>query len=277
MTHTPQPRTVLNFTQSALELVAKITALAATLSIALSVMFDWGYLSAVGLRLSEVPTSLSDHTRSAILWMPVSAFIFPLSLVVSRFLDQRFPLNSVEAKNQGDNSPTSSANETKHARRGLALTAVVCFATWLLFGDRASPFLFFAAAALWALIVMRVTPISDRDKAYGIGLRMALLLPAICLGSLFSMGYNTGHAAITPDQPLGMLDVHVGSATERIKGNIVRSFERFIIVLDGSRKIVLLKPEDVRRVEKPSYMSRNEGLLCQHLQLMCPRPPSHTP
>jgi hypothetical protein len=40
----------------------------------LSVVYDMSYLARLGLRFGEVPTSLADHVRSAILWTPGFAF-----------------------------------------------------------------------------------------------------------------------------------------------------------------------------------------------------------
>lgn len=42
-----------------------------------SVLYDWGFLSALGLGFEDLPTTLSDHTRSALLWLPaMSASVF---------------------------------------------------------------------------------------------------------------------------------------------------------------------------------------------------------
>lgn len=42
----------------------------AALSFLLSVDYDWGYLGALGLSFADVPTTISDHVRSALVWAP---------------------------------------------------------------------------------------------------------------------------------------------------------------------------------------------------------------
>ena len=37
----------------------------------LSVVYDFTYLSALNLSFSQIPTTISDHVRSALLWAPL--------------------------------------------------------------------------------------------------------------------------------------------------------------------------------------------------------------
>lgn len=58
------------------ELLAPVAALLPTLaagSFVLSAAFDIGYVVRLGLNPGVVPTTLSDHTRSALLWLPFVA------------------------------------------------------------------------------------------------------------------------------------------------------------------------------------------------------------
>jgi len=267
-----QPRALVQFGQLALDMGAKILAFSAAICIALSVLFDWGYLSALNLRLSEVPTSLSDHTRSAILWLPLTGIIFPFAVVFVLFMG-RLEANAILAVRNGrEDTKQNSAKVAKDARWKLALLVIFLIALWFAFGDRARPYLFFVAATAWALVVANVTPKPFTDGSLSIKsyLRLALTLPLILAGALFSAGYNTGRAAAAPNQPLGTMVVRGAAGGEQIVGNIVRPFERFVIVLDARNKIILLKPEDILRVERVGYVSSNTGLLCKFWQVACP-------
>ena len=71
-----------------LDLIAKLVGLAASASLVLSVIFDWGFYSALSLSFLEVPSGLSDHVRSALIWFPkvVAAFggIFVFEMLTKR-------------------------------------------------------------------------------------------------------------------------------------------------------------------------------------------------
>jgi hypothetical protein len=69
---------------STFEVVAKQTAGVAALLLCVSVFYDFSYFAALGLTFAEVPTTVADHIRSALVWAPGTAFwVFSLSLVVA--------------------------------------------------------------------------------------------------------------------------------------------------------------------------------------------------
>jgi hypothetical protein len=57
------------------------------LSLFLSIIFDMGYFDTIGLRFSDVPTTISDHVRSALRWFP-GAFTLTLFCVLSEHMQK---------------------------------------------------------------------------------------------------------------------------------------------------------------------------------------------
>ena len=250
-------------------------AFIATLCVALSVVFDWGYLAALELTFSEVPISLSDHTRSAVLWLPLVVSVFPLAVVLNLFLDQVDAKDVREAKSRGEDISAYIKNEAKGARWSLAIFAVVCFLLWLAFGYRARSFLALGAMAFWVLVVVRATP---HDY---LGIRLSMLfrfclvaLPIIPFG-LYVAGYNSGREGISPDQQFGTINARSSENQYQLRANVVRVFEKTTIVIDENRKVLLLKPDDIVRVEKAKSISVNRGLLCDYGHISCPANNDH--
>lgn len=270
MTALPEARTTLQSIQSTLEIGTKFMALIATLCVALSVLFDWGFLAALELTFSEVPTSLSDHTRSAILWLPLAVVMFPLAIVVSLFLDQDDAKDKLEAKNRGEDISTYIKNGAKRARWSLGVFTVVCFLLWLAFGYRARPYLYLGAIALWVLVVIRATPHDYLGVRLSMIIRFGLVIAPIFTFSLYVAGYNSGRERIAPDQQFGTIIVRGAENQDQLKANIVRFFDKFVIVIDEHQKILLLKPDDIIRVEKAESVSINRGLLCDYWHIACP-------
>lgn len=58
------------------------------LSLILSVIYDWGYFIALDISFAEAPTSLSDHIKSALIWVPPAALIIFIVAVIE-LLTQR--------------------------------------------------------------------------------------------------------------------------------------------------------------------------------------------
>lgn len=74
----------------AVESIVSAMTLLAMLVLPCSVVFDWAYFSRLGLNMSQVPTSLSDHARSAVIWAPALGFALlgaVLQHVINRWMD----------------------------------------------------------------------------------------------------------------------------------------------------------------------------------------------
>jgi len=69
--------------KSLIELVgSNVTVITAAL-LTLSVAYDWSFLVGVGLTPSEVPTTLQDHLRSAVVWAPGTVLLLFFGFVVN--------------------------------------------------------------------------------------------------------------------------------------------------------------------------------------------------
>lgn len=270
MADSPEARKTLQSFQSILEVGTKLLALIATLCIALSVVFDWGYLTALELTFSEVPTSLSDHTRSAVLWLPLVASVFPLAIVASLIFDQIDAKDVSEAKSRGEDISAYLKTEAKNAGWSLAIFSVISFLLWLAFGYRARTFLVMGALAVWVLVVVRAMPHDYLGIRLSMFFRFSLVVLPIIPFSLYVAGYNSGREGISPDQQFGTINVRDSGNQYQIKANVVRLFEKTAIVIDENRKVLLLKPDDIVQVEKAKPISINKGVLCDYWRISCP-------
>ena len=77
----PTPRSALS---ELVELLGKFLGLTAAGLIVLSTAYDFSFLHALGLSFEEVPSSMADHVRSAIVWAPRAA-IYVLAFLVYEF------------------------------------------------------------------------------------------------------------------------------------------------------------------------------------------------
>ena len=75
-----------------IETIAQIGAVTASVSLAASFTYDWGFFSALGIGFGESPTSLSDHLSSWLVWIPVivpGIFLWIMLELVTRRIDYK--------------------------------------------------------------------------------------------------------------------------------------------------------------------------------------------
>ncbi len=65
-----------------LDSIPKYVSAAVPVILSLSVVYDLGYFGGFGLTFSEVPTTISDHLRSSLVWLPVAILcVFFVSVI----------------------------------------------------------------------------------------------------------------------------------------------------------------------------------------------------
>ena len=266
----PGSRIDLRSIQTFLEVCAKSLAFIAALCFALSVVFDWGYLTALELRFSEVPTSLSDHTRSAILWLPITASVFPLAVVFSLF-SFIVDMKSIQrTKNAGKDISAYLKKGDGFAWPILAATGVFPFLLWLAFGDRSRGTLVIAGIIFWTFVVAWVTPADYLGARRAYFYRQFLVVLPLIPFSLFMLGYNSGRAGFSPDQKFGTIIAKDYENMYQMKANVARVFDKAVIVINESRNVIVLKPDDIVRIEKAKSSPVNAGVLCSYWHIFCP-------
>ena len=53
------------------EHLGAVFALAASVSVIVSFVYDWGFFSTLGIGFAQAPTAISDHLRSWLIWLPL--------------------------------------------------------------------------------------------------------------------------------------------------------------------------------------------------------------
>lgn len=118
-----------------LDLIAKLVGLAASISLAASLIFDWGFYSALNLSFLEVPSGLSDHARSALIWFPKVVTAFG-GLFVFEMLTRRIEQGMTEEEIVRS---SSNPQRTKRLRDGpyrmIAYISVFIVIAYVLLGD----------------------------------------------------------------------------------------------------------------------------------------------
>ena len=73
-----------------LDLAGKSIGLAVALGFVLSIAYDFGYLAALGLRFEDLPSTISDHVRTALLWLPfaIMMIMIPITLLLKPLTSQ---------------------------------------------------------------------------------------------------------------------------------------------------------------------------------------------
>jgi hypothetical protein len=241
-----------------LERIPKYLALLGPVCVGFSVVYDWGYLYGLGLSFREVPTSISDHLRSAIIWLPYTIVYLFFVVVLGFYLARK---EAALLSGPAHRERTERLYKLLWTAHGILLIVL-----WVLLGDRMVGLGAFGVGQLVVAVIpalQRGAP-EQAQKAYLLG--GGAFLFASCL---FALG-NVGATSSSNTEPRDELEIKKRDATEIVRGTILRRFEQCLIIVNDKHVILLLKPDDLVRVTLGSAKRTNKGMLCDSFNVMCP-------
>lgn len=265
-----------------MEQVGKAVAVVASLLLVVSVFFDYSYLLAIGLSFDEIPSSLSEHVRSAILWAP------KLLLTALGFLMYELFLRRVEGgKTETELIATSPAPRFTRAFRKSGDLIIPVVGTLLAL---VSPFLstdsswaYLLFVVLWGFLSLSVVHHPRLGASFsGPRGRLFIVLPMI-LSIVGLNGYQSGIRMLSSTESKWEMVIREGSTVTKQSLLGIRRFGSFAIAVDQS-KLVSVVPNDaivsVKNLAPPKQTEFNAcrwfGVLCRSAPNLSSNPAVHT-
>lgn len=250
-----------------LDLIAKLVGLAASASLVLSVIFDWGFYSALSLSFLEVPSGLSDHVRSALIWFPkvVAAFggIFVFEMLTKR-IEQGMTEDEIVQS-------TTNPKRTKRFRDGPykigVYFAVLVVIAYLLLGDIFLSALPFGLIVTWFMFsewaqshpsIIERRPLHFRVAAY--------FLPPIAIWLFFS-GYGDAVRLFHNTTP--NLKLTMANTTSLESVTLLRQLDRGLLVKETNNTISFRPWSEIKKVETSGRYVPSKGILCSWFGVAC--------
>lgn len=247
------------------EELTALTAVGGSLTLVLSVTYDWGFLSALGISMADAPTSLADHLGSWLKWAPRYAILIA-AVVLARLSLVRAVLDHIPPAVY--NSLPTRPQWTKSRRRTYVLVAVAVFILWLLIGG--SPLVLVTSAIIcWIILVDWITdhPLLTPPRNVLFLIRLAPVLALM----FFIFGYLSPDRAERRTMPTAYVQIHSdntsGSTLE--ERNVIRSFANWMLVQrQDDTQMDWVRMEQVDRIEVHPNV-RFRGLLCGFFDFWC--------
>ncbi|OIN95299.1 MAG: hypothetical protein AUJ48_03455 [Deltaproteobacteria bacterium CG1_02_45_11] len=231
-----------------LEKLAKASGVLAACALILSVIHDWGFFFALDIGFIDIPTSIGDHIRSALIWLPNILFCFFIVIAIE-FVNQRIERGLTEEEIiQSSKKP----ERLRKFRQGPAvlfrILAPVLVAGFLLIGNFYRGILPIALVVCWAMFsewannapLIKIRRSETTQKIFH-------WLPIIFF-FVFFWGYNNASDLASDDVPRFKLTL--SNADRALEVNILRHVEKGTLVIEPkTKKITLISWPEVLNLE----------------------------
>lgn len=256
----------MNEDVGAVELATKVLALGATTSLLASLVYDWGFFSALNLSFLEVPSSLSDHVRSALLWFP-KVFVSLGAIFVFEMLTRR-----IERGMSEDELIKSSPDPqwTRKFREGplrfLSYVSVFVIVGYILAGVFFLQLLPLALCTLWfafsawaqsAPLILARRPLALRLAGH--------FVPPIAIWLYFAGYAEAARLYDSTTEPAKLTTT--SSVVEAVV--LLRLLEKGALVRENSTSVAFRPWSEIKHIETPGRYTPTPGILCTWFHVGC--------
>ncbi|NVD08295.1 hypothetical protein FCU94_15650 [Vibrio sp. JPW-9-11-11] len=216
--------------------------------LSLSVVYDLGFFSGFGLTFSEVPTTISDHLRSSLIWLPAAILCVFFVTVVELFTSRVEQGKSESEIINGSPNPERTALFRKSPIYLItAITIAIPFASFLGVEIPLTGWQFFFIA-IWFLfhnfVFGHERIFSQTPRALWVTSRW---IPAVVLWVLFA-GLLSAKKAI--DDPETVKIELSDKVVERV---VLRAYDKFYLVYNPKQEVVsVLNAGEVKSIDSSS-------------------------
>jgi hypothetical protein len=239
---------------TSIETLGKLLGLLTGALLVLSVGYDYGYLSSIDLTFAAVPTTITDHVRTAIVWAPASGVGIALGFLFGTIGDFR--------------PPPADTRAGRQIRWFFVLAYVVPLSLLMLMISTVFQGVLFGALALTLVgLILRGSP--ALNDTLGRGAAGALLMVPPLLFSTTFAGSLQGPLIFSGSDRFSAT-IKVDSSLVELKDVGVRRFGSFALFGEKNRTLHVVPESAVVRVQKQSADSK--ALRYYFWQKLCPAP-----
>lgn len=235
----------------------------------LSVAHDYFFLIALSLSFNEVATTISDHVRSAIVWLPkVVLFIF--AMLVYELLMRRVEGGRAEQE-LIETSPTPRF--TKWFRFSanamfVVLAVFIVLTTTLLTASLHGLFLGFML--LWGFLSFSVVQHPRMGAGFtATGARVFIVVPLV-VAYVGSFGYGSGEKMLTAKTPEWGVAIKTENGSEHRKLTGMRAFGTTVVTVDTEQRVSVVPSDRVQAVTRIPQHADKSPNLCRWFGVLCP-------
>ena len=231
-------------TLASFENLAKLTPFLTAAVLAISITYDSAYLWALGLSLADIPSSISEHIRSALLWLPIILFLVMGLFIIFAITEKSDKMAKTEAK---------STNFDKYQILLLIIAGLlqIVLNIYLIFYLNEKRFIFVLVSFMWFLVVAKLM-IDKKNKKIEHPMLIFLLFVSPVILCLFGfIGYTAGSKVLNQDKPQWEYIIKKDDKEIPLSINGQRRFTEFTIAILPEKKILIIPNSNILSMKTP--------------------------
>ena len=252
------------------ERIGWLSGVIGSLSVIVSFVYDWGFFAALGISFADAPTTISDHIRSWLVWLPMVATAATFTLVME-LLNRRVERGMTE-----DEIVAFSPSWVRRVRNTpyylVAVTGPLTVVLWVVFGESYFKLLVLGLPVCWFIFskwVFGHPTVSERhSRLFRLFVHWA---PAVVIWVFLLGSTSAERDTLPPSLSRAAYTIHADDASSSRNVEILRSFEKWLLVREEDNGIAWIPVDDIGRMELIRTPRPFPGLACIFSKGWCPQ------
>ena len=225
-----------------------------------SLIYDWGFFHAANVNFQEIPSTLSDHLRSSINWLPRAAFGIGIIFIIELILKRIEKGMTEEEIIQSSKNPEKTRKFRESPKYLIIPIAILSLATYIMLGELYAFDLSFTIVILWFIFSAWVNSHPRIKERRSPEIRLLIhWLPPIVI-ALFIMGQNSFESILRSPQRNTVY--YASSLDKPNEVSVLRTLERGILVYEHKRnKITFIEWASIQKIENKYQKKYFRGIL----------------
>lgn len=250
--------------------IGKFVSVVTAALLVLSTAYDLSFLYALGLTFEELPSTLADHVRSAIVWVP-RALLYVAAFAVYEMLMRRVEGGLTEEELI---ARSRSPRFTRAFRRGprilFAILIPLAIAVEFLFSTSEQG-LFFLALFVWGSLSLSVVEHPRLGANFTKTTRRLFVVVPIVVIWVSTLGYGRGAAMMNASTPIWKVELK-GAATSDTRSLVgFRRFSEAAILVEPGKHVSIVPADAIVRADALRHPRQDLPRLCRWFGVNCPK------
>lgn len=250
-----------------LKITGAIVVLVPSITFVFSFFYDWGFLGVLGFSFSEAPTSITDHIRTGLVWLPTAIVIIVLFFA--------FEIVSIRRKadrtGEGINISSSGPFQTRLFLSGIFCLGIIAGGLFssLTRTSNIPEVPYFVFAICWFVFAIWVIRHPVMSKRYsGLSKFLFLFWPLI---PIIFLQLGQGDARYRLESAPHNHRIHLSENTRSsvMDTVIIRAFENWLLVRGKQGQVEWIKMDKIYRIEVLIEEKPYSVLLCKISKQFC--------
>jgi hypothetical protein len=250
--------------------LGKVVSVFTSALFVLSTAYDLSFLYALGLSFEELPSTLADHVRSAIVWVP-RAFLYIAVFAVYEMLMRRVEGGLTEEELiAGSRNPRFMRVFRRGPRVLFGILISIGIAVEFLFSTSEQG-LFFLALFVWGSLSLSVVEHPRLGTRFTKTTRRLFVIVPIVVIWVAALGYGRGAAMMSERVPNWNVVLKGDAATETRSLVGLRRFSEAAILVGSGRHVSIVSADSILRADALRQPTADLPRLCRWLGVNCPK------